>query len=282
MTVPEWKKKDVKEIEEMAQKPVVGIITLKGLPAAQFQEIRKDLREEADIKVSRKTLIKRAFENSGREGIKELEKHLEGPCGIISSEENPFKLYKSLEEKKSRSRAKVGKEVEEEVKVPEGPTSLQPGPILANLQKAGLPAQIKEGKIVINKDTVLLEPGDEITEEIAAALNTLDMKPLEIGIEPKALLEEGTVFTPDQLHIDVEETLQNLAAGHQQAINLSVESGYFTEESIEIMIPKAVQQAMNLSLEADIYNEETIEKKLGISESKAKALYSQIKQKGYE
>ncbi len=280
--VPEWKKQTVKKIKEMAEKPVVGVIDLENLPSKQFQQIKKDLRGEAEIKVARKTLIKRGLEKSENEDAEKLEKYLKGPCGIIASEKNPFKLYKTLEDKKSKAKAKPGKKVEEEIVVPKGPTGLQPGPILSNLQQAGLPAQIKEGDILINKDTTLLEPGEEITEEIAAALNTLDMKPLEIGIEPNALMEEGNVFTPEQLKIDIEETKQRLANSHQKALNLAVEASYYTPQTTEIIITESAQKARNLAVEADIYTKETIEQQINQNHAKAKSLQSQLKEKGYE
>ncbi len=282
MTVPEWKKQTVQKIKEMTEKPVVGVITLEGLPSKQLQEIKKELRGEAEIKVTRKTLIKRGLEKSDREGAKKLEEYLEGPCGIISTDKNPFKLYKSLQDKKSKAKAKPGKKVDKQVKIPEGPTGLQPGPILSNLQQAGLPAQIKEGDIYINKETTLLEPGDEITMEIASALNTLDIKPLEIGIEPLALLENSTVFTPDQLEIDVEQTKQDFTNAHQRAINLAVESNYHTKESTEVMVQKASQNAKNLAIEAKIYTKETIEQIISQEHAKAQALDQKIKEKESE
>jgi len=282
MTVPEWKKQTVQKIKDMAEQPVVGVITLEGLPSKQLQEIKKQLRGEADIKVARKTLIKRGLEQSNREGVEKLEEYLEGPCGIISTEKNPFKLYKSLQDKKSKAKAKPGKKVDKEVKIPEGPTGLQPGPILANLQQAGLPAQIKEGDIHINKETTILEPGDEITMEIASALNTLDLKPLEIGIEPLAILENSTIFTPDQLEIDVEQTKQEFTNCHRSAINLAVEASYHTEESTEIMIQKAHQNAKNLSIEANIYAKETIEQVISLEHAKAQSLNQKIKEKESE
>lgn len=282
MTVPEWKKETVKKIKEMAEKPVVGVIPLKGLPSKQFQEIKKELRGEADIKVARKTLIERGFEKADRKGIEKLQEYIEGPCGIIASEKNPFKLYKSLEDKKSKAKAKPGKKTEKEIIVPKGPTGLQPGPILSNLQQAGLPAQIKEGDILISKNTTLLEPGQEITTEIASALNTLDIKPLEIGIEPIALLENETIFTPEQLHIDIEEIKQSISNSHQEALNLAVEASYYTKESVEIILSKASQEAINLAIESGTYTKETIEQQISLTNSKAQALLSELKKEGYE
>lgn len=274
--VKQWKKDQVKKFKEMFEEPVVGIISLEGLPSAQFQEIKKELRGKAEIKVGRRTLIKRAINKVEKEGIKDLEEHLEGPCGIIASEKDPFRLYKTLQEKKSEAKAKPGKTVEKEVTVPEGPTNLQPGPILGNLQKASIPAQIKGDKIVVNQDKKLLEPGDEVTEDIAIALNTLDIKPLEVGIEIKAILEEGTIFTPEDLHVDEEETLKELQLASQKALNLSIESNYFNKESVEQLISKAGQEALNLSLDVGIINKDTIEKKLAEAYSQAKSLSHQV------
>lgn len=278
MSVPEWKKEQVEKFKNMMEKPVIGIIDIEGLPSAQFQEIRKDLRKEAEMKVGRKTLIKKAMEETDKEGIEKLEEYLEGPCGVISSEKESFKLYKTLQEKKSKAKAKPGKTIEKEVVVPEGPTNLQPGPVLGNLQKANLPAQIKEDKIVINQDKKVLDPGDEISEEIAIALNTLDMKPLEVGIEVNALLEDNTIFTPEELHIDEEETMEELSLASQRAMNVSMEAGYLNEETVKLMISKGRQKALNLALEADVINEGTVERKIQEASSKAQAISQNVKE----
>ncbi len=274
--VPDWKKKQVQKFKEMMEQPVVGVIDIKDLPSAQFQEIRKELRGEAEMKIGRKTLIKRAMEETDNENVKKLEEYLEGPCGIISTDKGPFQLQRLLENNKSEAKAKPGKTVEKEVTVPEGPTNLQPGPVLGNLQKASLPAQIKGDKIVINQDTQVLEPGEEVTDDIALALNTLGIKPLEVGIELKALLEEETIFTPEDLHLDIEETKEELATAHQKSLNLSVEAGYFTKETTKLLISKAVQEAKNLAIEADILNEETIDQKIIQASSNAQKISQKV------
>lgn len=280
--VPEWKKKHVEEVKEMLEQPVSGLIELKGLPSTQFQEIKKKLRGQAQIKVTRKTLIERAIKKAKKENIEKLKEHLEGPIGVISSEKDPFILYKTLKNNKSKSKAKTGKEVEKDIVIKKGPTSLQPGPVLGDLQKVGLPAQIEGPKIVIKKDKVLLKKGEKITGDIAGALNTLGMKPLEIGINTKILLENGQLYTPEQLNIDEEAFMNQLTLAAQQAVNLSVEAGYPTKQSIEIMIAKAGQHALNLALEANIITKETIELEVNKAGAQANSLYTLLKNKGYE
>ncbi len=106
--VAEWKIEEVKDLEKFIdQKKVVGIVDIESLPSRQLQEIRKKLRGKADIKVSKSILIKLAIENLKRDDLKKLEEYMEGPAGIIVSNEDPFLLYKFLKKNRSKALAKA-------------------------------------------------------------------------------------------------------------------------------------------------------------------------------
>ena len=64
-----------------------------------------------------------------------------------------------MEATKSTAPAKPGDIAPEDIIVKEGETPFKPGPIVGELQKAGIPAAIEGGKIVIRKDKVLVEKG---------------------------------------------------------------------------------------------------------------------------
>ena len=67
--VSEAKKAKVKELAELMKKKTVMVISVKGLPSAQFQDIKKKLRSKAKIQVVKKSLVKFALDHCG---IKEL------------------------------------------------------------------------------------------------------------------------------------------------------------------------------------------------------------------
>ena len=64
--LPSWKKDEVADIKKNAKKfTLIGLVDIYGIPAQQVQQIRRNLRGKAVIKVTRNTLIKHAFEEIG-------------------------------------------------------------------------------------------------------------------------------------------------------------------------------------------------------------------------
>ena len=65
-----------------------------------------------------------------------------------------------MEATKTAAPAKPGDIAPEDILVKAGDTPFKPGPIVGELQKAGIPAAIEGGKIVIKKDKVLVKKGE--------------------------------------------------------------------------------------------------------------------------
>ena len=90
--LPSWKKDEVDEIKANAKKfHLIGLVDMYGIPAQQVQQIRRNLRGKAVIKVTRNTLIKHAFAEIGGD-VKNLSKYISGHSAIIFPNDNPFKL----------------------------------------------------------------------------------------------------------------------------------------------------------------------------------------------
>lgn len=273
----EWKKKDIEEMTELLDSyPVVGIINMHKLPGPQLQEMRKDLHGKAKIRMSRKTLMKFALEKCDREGIKELEDHFQGEVAFLFTEMNPFRLCSYLQRNKSSAPAKTGDIAPKDIKVKAGNTGIDPGPAIGKLQAAGIRTKIDDGKIHVQKDSVVAENGEEITPDIAEALNMLDMEPMEIGLNLKAVWEDGTVFMPSDLDIDVESYRRNIISEYRKGINLSINSGYVTKETAPLLIRKAWIESLSLAIESNYPTEDTIEELVRKAFSEGKALKSKV------
>ncbi|HHF56368.1 MAG TPA: 50S ribosomal protein L10 [Thermoplasmatales archaeon] len=269
----QWKIKEVEELKKLIQSyPVVGIVGIRGIPAPQMQEMRARLRGKVMLRVSKNSLIERALED----GTKELKNYIEGEVGIIAANMNPFKLYKELEKMRMKAPAKGGEIAPEDIIIKKGDTPFKPGPIVGELQKVGIPAAIREGKVVIEKDVTLVKKGEKITPELAKVLNRLDIKPIEIGLKVHALFENGIIFTPDVLAVDEEKLMADLQEAARRAFTLAVETGYPTKETIEFILQKAYRNAYILATECNIYTKETIEEFIRKAYLHAKALEGKI------
>ncbi|MBE6493413.1 MAG: 50S ribosomal protein L10, partial [Methanosphaera stadtmanae] len=192
------------------------------------------------------------------------------------TEMNPFKLFKILEDSKTEAPAKAGSIAPADIVVPAGDTSFPPGPILGELQQAGIPAKIDKGSIVVTDDAVVVEEGEPVPKNVADILTKLEIYPMEVGMDLLAVCEGNTVYTSDVLAIDEEETKTSLATAYQNAINLSVFAGILNSESAPLLIQKAARDAMNLAINANILTSETTDKILSKAYAQMLAVASEL------
>ncbi|HTX61658.1 MAG TPA: 50S ribosomal protein L10, partial [Methanobacterium sp.] len=141
--IASWKKEEVKDLKGLiGSHKVVGMADLSNIPAPQLQKMRRTLKDSALIKMSRKTLMTLALDDSDKADIKTLSEHMDGQPALIFTDMNPFKLYKILEDSKTQAPAKAGNIAPSDIVVPQGDTAFPPGPMLGELQKIGIPAKI--------------------------------------------------------------------------------------------------------------------------------------------
>lgn len=279
--VAEWKKDEVNDLKELIDSyEVVGIANLSDIPARQLQKMRQTLRDKATIRMSKKTLISLALEDSSKDGdIKSLNDHMHGQPALVFTDMNPFKLFKILEGSKTPAPAKAGAIAPEDIIVPKGDTGFAPGPILGELQQAGIPAKIDKGKIVVQKDQVVVKAGEEVSAKVASILTRLDIQPMEVGIDLKAAYENETVYTADLLTIDEEKTLSDIQNAFARALNLSVNAVICNKESMPAIIQNAATKSLNLAFNASVLTSKTSDMLLAKAYAQMLALASDVSEK---
>ncbi len=277
--VAEWKKEEVKELIEIISKyDVIGIVDLMNIPAKQLQEMRKNLKKDAVIRMSKKNLIDLAFEdcNADKTNIVDLSEHMDGQVALIATEMNPFKLYKILENSKTSAPAKAGTIAPEDIVVPEGDTGITNLAFMGELGQVGIQARPQDGRIFIPKETVVVAAGEEVSKQMAATLTRLDINPMEVGMDLKAVYEEGSIYTSDVLAIDEEQTLADLQGAFRSAFNLSVNAAIPTKETTSTIITLAYTRAVNVGVAGAIMTAETSEPIIGLAQAKMLAIASEI------
>ncbi|MHA2296957.1 MAG: 50S ribosomal protein L10 [Candidatus Hodarchaeales archaeon] len=262
-TYPKKKSSDIEEIIEYINSyDAIGITNLDGITSSAIQGIRRILYKDFDktvIKVSKNTLKRIAFSKAKKKGLDKLEKELDGSCGLVFSNANPFKLQRFLGENQVEAPAKPGMTATREVVIPAGPTDLNPGPVIGELNSIGARASVQKGKINIMNDATVLKEGDIVTETHASVLNRLRIKPFKIGLSIQVALENGELIKSKDLVVDEEKIMGELFLGYQNALSLSMYTGYPTKETIEQLLQKAYREAMNLSVEKGFPTKENLE-----------------------
>lgn len=259
--VAEWKRKEIAELRSiLTGHSAVAIVGLDKIPARQLQQIRRGLRGQSELRMSRNRLIKRALEEASEErpGIDALEPYIHGNTAILATDMNPFKLYRTIASMETQAPAKPGDVVPQDIKLKKGPTPFKPGPIVGELQRVGIPAAIDSGKVVIRKDHVLLRAGDTVDAETAAVLARLEIMPMTVGIDTRAVYEDGTVFTADVLDVDIDSVRADIAAAHARAMNLALNAAYPTRATVRLLLAMAHRHALALAIEAGIPTRESL------------------------
>ena len=280
--ISEFKLKEVERVTKLLnENNIIGIIDLHSLPSPQFQAIKKKLRGKAEITITKSLFIRRALEKVKDSEKKKLADYVDGPVGLIFTKENPFTLFKFLKKNRSKAFAKPGQVAEFNLIAPAGETDIPVGPALSELKVAGVNCKIDKGKIVVVKDSIVTKEGETVTEQHAAALSKLGIMPINIGISLKAVYENGSVYTPEILNIDEEQFMTDLQGAYVKAVNLSVNAGYPTKQTIKLMIQNAFSKARNLSVNAGIMTKETSKLIVAKAFNEMNALKSTLVGKGY-
>jgi len=274
------KKEQVQRITSIIQNyKIIGIARISGIPGPQLQKIRQKLRGKAEIVVSKNNLFQLALDgmDKAKPGLKGLGHTILSQTALVATNLNPFSLFKEMEATKMPSPARGGETAPADIQVSEGETSFKPGPIVGELQKAGIPAGIEGGKVMIKKDKLLVKKGDRIPRELAPMLTKLEIFPLVVGLDLQAAWEAGTVYPAKLLAIDEVKIMSDMGMAAAGAFNLAMFAAYPTQYTIQPLIRKARLEALGLALEAGIPTPETMDLLIGRAHAQARALSSMIK-----
>ncbi len=283
--VADWKYKEIEDLTSLLTKyPVVGIAEIGGIPAPQMQQMRKNIRDHAVIRSSKNTLLFRSFDNAEKKvkDISSLKDVITGQTAIITTEMNPFKLYGMLKKTRTKAPAKGGETAPEDILVKAGDTPFKPGPIVGDLQKVGIPAAIQGGKVVIKKDKVIVKEGEKIPREVAQMLTRLEIYPLEIGINLQGAFEEGFVFKPDVLDVDVDQYINQVKQAISNAFGLALETAWPHALTIQPLLMKAQRDTIGLAISQNIVTPDTIQFILSKAHRSMLSVASQLKEDGLD
>jgi len=239
---------EVKKLKELFLKyRVISVGDITSLPSRQFQTIRSKLKPKVEVRVTKKALIKRAIEELKEKDLKVLEKYLERAMPVLLfTNEDPFRMYKSLKKSKSKAAAKPGQAAPNDIIVKEGPTDFPPGPIIGELGQAGILAAVENGKVAIKKDKIVVKEGETISAKVSSVLTKLGIEPMEIGLNLKAVYDNGMVYEKSVLDIDEEKLLNDIKLAHLYSLSLALKINYLSRETTAILIAKGYLNARAL------------------------------------
>jgi large subunit ribosomal protein L10 len=267
------KKEQVTEISgEIKQYPSIILIDLRNLPDKLLQGMRKKLRAEnsGKIKVAKATVLKRALDSS--KIPKDFSERIDIPAALVLTNLSPYNLNQIVRGHTLNVAAKPGQAAPAEIVVPAGETDLPAGPALSELKAAGVNVQIKAGKIAVMKDSTVVKAGDIITTQKAKALQTLGIKPFEVGMNILLAYDGEYIYTPELLGISAETLGPDFVSSLTEAMNLSVNAKYPSPQNIDVLLVEAFTQGMSAAMNGSLYSSESMEQLLSLAARQGMAL----------
>ncbi len=241
--------------------PVTALIGIRGVPAAAMQEMRRNLRARGHpILVAPNSAIRHALEIAARErpALRPLLDHVTDQTAVLVAAVNPFALADQMDRTRSPTPARGGEIAPADIVVPAGTTSFKPGPIVGELQHAGFPAAIEKGKVILKKEVTIVRAGQPISREVAGLLTRMDIRPLEVGLSLRALVDGPTFYPPELLDVDLEAQRGEFLRAERRALGVAVEIAWTTPRTIEPLLVRARRRAIAVALESGYPTRETL------------------------
>lgn len=247
--------------EQILARPMTALVGVRGVPAAALQRMRRELRQRnRPIVVATNTAIRHALERAAkkRPELAPLLNEVQDQTAVLAAEGNPFALFQEFRKTRSPTPARGGEIAPNDILVPAGTTSFKPGPIVGELQHAGFPAAIEKGKVILKKDTLIVKAGQPISREVATMLTRMDIFPLEVGLDLRAVVEGATFYPTSVLAVDLDAQRADLGRAARLALGLALEIGYATPETLPLLVTRAHRQALAVAIAGGYPTPETI------------------------
>lgn len=274
--IPQWKIDEVESIKQLiGEYPVIGIAGIRDIPAKQLQQMRRNLGGIAKLYIYKNSLINRALDQCAGD-IGSMESHVGDQTVLIFTDLNPFKLFKLIKSSKTRAPIKAGASAPYDIVVEAGPTPFKPGPIVSDLQNAGIPARIDKGKVVIRETKVVASAGETVSRALSEMLTRLEIYPMTVGLDLRAVYDDGTILETDILDIDEEKYADDITSSVMRAFNLAIGIAYLSRATIQPLLAKAASDARNLGFNSIAFESGIIGMLLSRAHSNAMALTCSI------
>lgn len=271
------KKAVIKKIQDLSKKfPIIGVMNMHSLPAAQLARMRSQLRQNVEMLMAKKSLILLALKKlkESKKGIEQFEKILPEMPALIFTKDNPFSLFKTIKKNKSKAPAKAGQLAPFDLVIPAGPTPFAPGPVLSELAQLGIKAGVEGGKVAVKIDCTICKQGQPIKAPVASMLARLGIEPMEIGLDIIAVYEGGTIYLKSVLDIDETKFMLDLTTAASWAFNLAMEAVYLAKDTAEPLLQKAFREAKAVALEGSVMEPELMGELLAKAEREAQSVQS--------
>ncbi|MBJ24115.1 MAG: 50S ribosomal protein L10 [Euryarchaeota archaeon] len=274
-----WKKGTISKLsDDIAKGGTLAIIDIHGIPADAMLGMRQSLRDSMSIRVAKKKLMNRAWNEAKLDVsiLNEMYGNAVQPALVQTSKYDSFQLFSELKKTEAGRAAKPGDVAPNDIVVEKQDTGMAPGPIVGDLNSIGIPAKIMKGSVHIQKDTVAIKEGETFEGELGMMLSKLGINPIVTGLKLVSTYENGTRFSPDVLDINFDDFRTEVIGAVSATFNLACNVGWMTKVTMPTLLSKASSEALNVAVEAGVINDKTLPLFIGRANASMLGLASKL------
>ena len=259
--VRDWKRDTVAELKgQIDNGGVLAVLDVHGVPADTMLGMRAELYGKMEVRVAKKQLMRRAWNDAGKD-LDHLEELFGGavqPALVQTDSMDSFTLFRELKKTEAGRAAKPGDVAPHDIIVEAQDTGMAPGPIVGELNTVNIPAKIMGGSVHIQKTVTALKEGEVFEGDLGLLLSKIGINPIVTGLRLCGTFEDGVVFSPSSLDIDIDDFKQDVISTIAGAHNLACNIRWFTNQTMPVLLGKASSEAFAVAMEAGITNSKTL------------------------
>jgi len=226
------------------------IVDIKKIRSKQIHDIRKHIRRFGHMTISKKTMLKSFFKNSGeirKDKWNKLYSRINGNIGFIFTNENVRKMYYVFKNFCLKSFAKSGSKSRKNVIIRKGIKRLMPCQT-PFFQALGISTRISKGSIEIIDDVLVLGKGETLNGSHEALFKKLNLKPYKNMLNIKYIISNNRHVDLRVLKVDNDHMLHNILSQAKYLIHAFSIKKYILKMLIPFNIMYVAQRILSLSL----------------------------------
>lgn len=236
----------------LAQHDKILVVHADHVGSKLFADVRRGLRGKATVLMGKNTMMRKVVSDEIGDDeshpLKSLLPLLKGNVGLIfvnaEGPESSLGACKDvINEYTVPAPARAGVVANCQVIAPGGPTGCDPS-MTNYFQALDIPTKIVKGQIEIQRDVLLVGPGEKVLAGHADLLQKLNIKPFTYGLKIHHVYNGGNVFDPAVLSITEDNIKFAFASGASKVAAVSLELNIPTAASI----PHSLANAFKLCL----------------------------------
>ena len=208
----------------------IFIVQADHVSSLQFAQIRKALRNEAQVLMGKNTMMRKVLTQYVRDHpghpYELLIPKIKGNMGFIFTNKDLGGVRTIVQNCDVPAPARAGVIAPVNVKVPPGPTGCDPGQT-AWFQALNVPTKISRGQIEIVSEMSLIAQGEKVGPSQAALLQKLNIKPFTYGLAISHVYDNGSLFDAAVLDLTDDDLIRKFITGmnHVAAVSLETSCG---------------------------------------------------------